>query len=158
MEYKIIWIDSPIKSHNNRYIRESELSLAFVQNALDPMIMMDQRGNISFWNPAAERVFGHKAEDVLGHNLHLIIAPTRYKQEYEPALDHFYKTGLGDLIGSTRQLVLPTYRLRRQLLHVLVPIGWHGSQRSAPHRPDEQWSDRRWPNHRGRTQSPSGPC
>ena len=84
---------------------ESKLSLVFVQNALDPMIMMDDKGNVSFWNPAAEKAFGFTSAEVLGQNLHQLITPDQYRPQYEPALTHFYKTGDGPLIGRSRKLV-----------------------------------------------------
>jgi PAS domain S-box-containing protein len=39
------------------------------------MIMMDFDGNVSFWNPAAEAIFGYPMEEATGQNLHFLLAP-----------------------------------------------------------------------------------
>jgi PAS domain S-box-containing protein len=40
--------------------------------------MMDPNGAISYWNLAAERIFGYSAQEALGENLHDLLAPERY--------------------------------------------------------------------------------
>ena len=39
----------------------------------DAIIAADSDGIIRFWNPGAERIFGHAAADAIGHSLDLII-------------------------------------------------------------------------------------
>ncbi|TFG36912.1 MAG: PAS domain S-box protein, partial [Desulfobacterales bacterium] len=43
---------------------------AISASAQDGIIMMDNDGNISYWNEAAERIFGYSAEEALGKGLH----------------------------------------------------------------------------------------
>lgn len=43
----------------------SRLALVARQSS-DAIMIHDLRGNISFWNPAAERLFGYRAEDIVG--------------------------------------------------------------------------------------------
>ena len=39
----------------------------------DAIIAADREGIIRFWNPGAERIFGHVRDDAIGHSLDLII-------------------------------------------------------------------------------------
>ena len=39
--------------------------------------MMSPGGEVTFWNPAAERIFGYTAAEAIGKNLHDLIAPPR---------------------------------------------------------------------------------
>ncbi|HYQ08418.1 MAG TPA: PAS domain S-box protein [Xanthobacteraceae bacterium] len=39
----------------------------------DAIVAADRDGIICFWNPGAERIFGHAAADTIGHSLDLII-------------------------------------------------------------------------------------
>ncbi|MCB2183625.1 MAG: response regulator [Desulfobulbaceae bacterium] len=78
---------------------------AMTDNMLDAIIMMDNHGRISFWNPAAEKMFGYSSEEVLGRDLHAIIAPERYRFQYEAALKKFSASGRGNAIGKTIEIV-----------------------------------------------------
>jgi PAS domain S-box-containing protein len=72
--------------------------------ANDAIIMMDDIGNISFWNPAAEKLFGYTKEEVLGKDLHNLLAPYRYISAYQKGIKKFKETGEGALIGKTVEL------------------------------------------------------
>ncbi len=48
-------------------VRVSELEFRSVAETLDDaIVIVDQEGKIVFWNAAAERIFGHRQEDVVG--------------------------------------------------------------------------------------------
>jgi PAS domain S-box-containing protein len=51
--------------------------------AKDAIIMMDVDGNVSFWNKAAEEIFGFDEEHALGQTLHDLIAPTNVRRVYQ---------------------------------------------------------------------------
>jgi PAS domain S-box-containing protein len=51
-------------------LRESEARhRAITEAAQDAIITVDARGDISFWNPAAQRIFGYRAAEAVGRNL-----------------------------------------------------------------------------------------
>lgn len=47
----------------------------------EAIIAADRAGIICFWNPGAERIFGHAAADAIGHSLDLII-PERLRDRH----------------------------------------------------------------------------
>ena len=77
---------------------------ALTSAAHNAMLMMDSSGNISFWNSAAEQMLGWTAGEVLGKNLHDLIAPARYHEAYKKAFEVFRRTGEGAVVGKTREL------------------------------------------------------
>ncbi len=84
---------------------DSQANLSAITNsAQDAILMMDEQGRLTFWNPAAERIFGHAAVDVLGRNLHDLIAPQRYHPAHHAAFPEFLRTGRGAAIGQTLEL------------------------------------------------------
>ncbi len=83
--------------------REKQLR-AITDSARDAVIMMDSTGTISFWNPAAETIFGYPGEEALGQNLHYLIAPERYHEAYAKASPQFQRFGTGKAIGDTVEL------------------------------------------------------
>ena len=77
---------------------------AITESAQDGILMMDGSGNVSYWNPAAERILGHPAAEALGRNLHDLIAPQRFHPAHLPAYARFLKTGEGAAVGKTLEL------------------------------------------------------
>ena len=47
----------------------------------DAIIAADREGIICFWNPGAQRIFGHAGNDAIGRSLDLII-PDRLRQRH----------------------------------------------------------------------------
>lgn len=48
------------------------------ESALDGIVVVDERGLIENWNPAATAIFGYTAQQVIGKSLHEVLAPDRY--------------------------------------------------------------------------------
>ncbi len=86
-------------------LRESEQKFRNVtESAGDAIIGMDEKACISFWNPAAKRIFGYESQEVVGKVLHDIIVPEKYRDTAKLAVENFFKTGTGDAIGKSMQL------------------------------------------------------
>lgn len=87
-------------------LQESERKFrVMAASAQDAIAMLDSAGNISFWNAAAENIFGYREQEALGRDLHELIAPTRFHDAYHRGIAHFRKTGEGPVIGKTLELV-----------------------------------------------------
>ena len=66
--------------------------------------MMDPQGCISYWNPAARRIFGYTSDEALGRNLHEMLAPQEYHAACDAAFPRFHRDGVGNAIGKTLEL------------------------------------------------------
>jgi len=77
---------------------------AITGSARDAILMMDPAGCISFWNPAAEHIFGYTRDEAMGRDLHEMLAPERYLEQYRAAFAPFAKTGQGETTGRTVEL------------------------------------------------------
>ncbi len=77
---------------------------AITDAAQDAIVMMDNEGRISFWNPAAERLFGYLKEEALGHDLHQLITPPKFRAAFQAGFAVFQKTGRGVAINKTLEL------------------------------------------------------
>ncbi len=63
--------------------RESEERFRVMSaSAQDALIMVDDAGRISFWNEAAERIFGYSNQHAVGKKVHVLLAPRRYHETY----------------------------------------------------------------------------
>lgn len=94
-----------ITKQSNRRIQENEEKFRGISSsAKDAIIMMDDKGEVSFWNAAAENIFGWSAEETMGRELHKIIIPNRYYQEYIKGFHKFLQSGEGYFISNTVEL------------------------------------------------------
>jgi PAS domain S-box-containing protein len=73
---------------------------AIFRSAADAIVTADESGQVIAWNPAAERMFGHREEEVLGRRLSMIV-PERYRAAHEEGLARVVATGETKIIGHT---------------------------------------------------------
>lgn len=78
--------------------------LAISEAAKDAIILINSNGITTYCNPAVEKVFGYNCNEVLGKNIHNLIAPKNYHKESKNKFEHFAKTGEGDALGKTLEL------------------------------------------------------
>jgi PAS domain S-box-containing protein len=70
---------------------------------LDAIILADQEGCITLFNPAAERLFGYPAAEVVGQPLTCLM-PEQYRVQHEHGLRCYVETRAGSIVGSTVEL------------------------------------------------------
>ena len=58
----------------------------------DAVIYADRDGNIRYWNPGAERIFGFTKSEAIGQSLDIII-PERLRQRHWDGYTHMMQTG-----------------------------------------------------------------
>ncbi len=86
-------------------LRESEERFRTISTtAKDAIVMMDDQGNISYWNPTAEETFGYSRKEITGKELHKLLAPQRYHEAYLKGYSEFRETGKGAAVGKTLEL------------------------------------------------------
>ena len=73
-------------------LRESEERYRLVSHtAQDAIFTIDENSTVLFCNPAVERMFGFKPEELVGQSLVAII-PERYREAHRRGIDRFLKT------------------------------------------------------------------
>ncbi len=93
------------RKRNEEELRAGEETLRVISDAaLDALIMMDSSGQVGHWNAAAERMFGYAREEILGRDLHELLAPPHARELYENAIPHFHRTGQGAAIGKVLEM------------------------------------------------------
>lgn len=74
---------------------------AVLATARDAIVSIDNAGRITVFNPTAEAIFGYAAEEVLGHNV-TILMPAPYRDEHDSYLRNYRETGVPKAIGRIR--------------------------------------------------------
>src|SRR3989338_5307122 len=95
-----LFLVRPLRS---KIILEQARAATVVSNAVDGIITIDGRGLIESFNPAAEKIFGFSADEVLGNPLTLLI-PGRHRDAHQEGLERVRSTGKSDIIGKTLEL------------------------------------------------------
>lgn len=86
--------------------KEAEEQLEAMSSSMqDALIMMDDLGNIRYWNPAAKTIFGYEKNEVMGKNLHELLSPPRYHNDFRNAFKEFQRSGKGATIDKTTEAI-----------------------------------------------------
>jgi len=86
-------------------LRESEVKMAAIAAAAtDAVVMIDDRGIISYWNPAAVRIFGYTRKAALGRPVVDLLVPHQYHQPFREGMAEFLRNGKGPVMGKTMDL------------------------------------------------------
>lgn len=76
---------------------------SIVETAVDAVVIIDERGIVETFNPAGERMFGYKADEVVGQNVNMLM-PQPIAAEHTGYLQRYLQTGKAKIIGIGREV------------------------------------------------------
>jgi len=94
---------------------EDQVVRALLDQSPDAVILAGTDGLVSFWNAAAERVFGFSAEKAIGESLDLII-PEQFREAHWKGFDH--ALGEGDTKYRGQALATRAVRADGETIYV----------------------------------------
>ena len=84
--------------------RAGERLSAYLEAAIDCVIMADASGRIVEFNPAAERTFGYSRKEALGRTMAELIVPPSLRERHTAAFARFVKSREGSMLGRRVEL------------------------------------------------------
>ena len=81
----------------------ADVLAAIIDSAIDGMIVIDARGRVEAFNRGAERLFGYRADEVIGQNVNMLM-PAPYHEEHDQYLRRYLTSGEARIIGIGREV------------------------------------------------------
>lgn len=75
-----------------------------IDNVVDGLVIIDQNGLLETFNPAAERIFGYRAEEVLGRDIKMLM-PEPDRGRHQGFVAGYVRTGDAKIIGLGREVI-----------------------------------------------------
>lgn len=92
----------------NKLFSNSTSSLDQVlEQAIDAVVSIDENNNITFFNHAAENLWGYSKSEVMGKNVKMLV-PAQIQAEHDNYVNTNRKTGIDKIVGSSRDIRVPT--------------------------------------------------
>ncbi|MCB1556760.1 MAG: PAS domain S-box protein, partial [Alphaproteobacteria bacterium] len=82
---------------SERYLR------AVLSNTADGILTTDDKGMIETFNDACERLFGYRAEEIVGENISMLM-PSSHGRKHDGYIEGYMKTGVSKIIGVGREV------------------------------------------------------
>jgi PAS domain S-box-containing protein len=97
-------VDITARKLAEQALQESETRLrAMIETAPDGIISINEQGLIEMFNPAAETLFGYRADEVLGKDVCLLM-PSPHRKQHNQYLSNYLKTGRKNILNNGREM------------------------------------------------------
>ena len=76
---------------------------AIIETAVDGIITIDEKGIVEFVNLSTCKIFGYKADEIIGKNISMLM-PSPYHEQHDGYLHNYATTGIKKIIGIGREV------------------------------------------------------
>jgi PAS domain S-box-containing protein len=82
---------------------QGEYLRSVINNVIEGIITISPDRIVEMFNPAAERIFGYEASEVIGNNISMLM-PEPYRSEHDSYVLNYLNTGIKKIIGIGREV------------------------------------------------------
>lgn len=101
------------KYHYTAFVRDitkekesSEYISQTLEQAIDPVVTIDEHNNVTVFNRAAEVLWGYDREEVLGRNVKMLV-PKDIKAQHDDLINRNRTTKQDKIVGTSREIQVP---------------------------------------------------
>ncbi|MCV3274355.1 PAS domain S-box protein [Roseobacter sinensis] len=80
-----------------------ELMTATLEQTIDAVVMLDQDNHVTFFNEAAERLWGYNRDEVIGQNVKMLVPP-EMRVHHDSWVDRHRHGGEDKIVGTSREV------------------------------------------------------
>ena len=126
-EGKVGWVNiiaTPIKDAKGNVIAALELAVditkrkiteqesqannakfkAINESLMDAVFLFDEEDRITYWNPAAERIFGYTEKEIIGEKINSTLVPLRFREDHLKLTAKLAKSENKNIAGEIREV------------------------------------------------------
>ena len=83
---------------------DERLSRVIIETVVDGIIVIDTQGIVRLFNPAAEKIFGYSQQEIIGHNINLLM-PKPYRSEHNAYISNYLATAEKKIIDIGHEVI-----------------------------------------------------
>jgi len=106
MAMDFVSLQAQLEKAAERQQVEQEKSRQTLEVAVDAVVSIDENNNVTFFNKAAETLWGYDRAEVLGKNVKMLV-PAAIRGEHDNLVNRNRTTGQNKLVGSARDIQIP---------------------------------------------------
>jgi len=105
-DFAALALETSERKHAEDALRQSEKwTREIIAHALDAIVIVDEEGIITDWNPRAEVLFGWSRAEAVGMTLYDTVIPLRFHEHHRRGMQQFFETGEGAMINKRTELI-----------------------------------------------------
>jgi PAS domain S-box-containing protein len=93
-------VEEKLHQEQEELKRSEARKAAILESALDCIVTIDHEGCITEFNPAAERTFGHRRDEVMGKQLADVMIPPSLREKHRQGFARYLATGEARVLGK----------------------------------------------------------
>lgn len=91
-----------LKAANEAYQNEQRIR-DIIDTVVDGIITIDSQAMVHVFNPAAQKIFGYTAEEVIGQNIKMLV-PAPHQQVHDTYVQKYLDTRQNHIVGMSREV------------------------------------------------------
>jgi len=94
---------NPVNEPQKPAHQDDACLMAILDSAVDAIVVIDREQRVLAFSRAAEKLFGYRAEEILGHDVSLLM-PEPYSSQHTAFVERYLRTGEKRIIGQGREI------------------------------------------------------
>ncbi|MBB4212581.1 methyl-accepting chemotaxis sensory transducer with Pas/Pac sensor [Rhodothalassium salexigens DSM 2132] len=82
-----------------------DLFIQTLEQAIDAVVTIDEANRVTFFNAAAERLWGYGRDEVIGQNVKMLVPP-EMQHKHDGFVDANRATGVDKIVGTSREVAI----------------------------------------------------
>jgi PAS domain S-box-containing protein len=116
--------------YKNELIAREKIHRVITDTANDAIIMVDEKGKISYWNIAAEIIFGYTKKEALGDCVFNMIIPEKHRDGVRIILSNYCLTGNKEFLEINPEIITinkngETIPVELSLARIMIGKTWY---------------------------------